>query len=923
MRLLGAALLATSILCPIFGQTYAISTFAGGGSPSLPVGILGTSANLGVFGIAVDLNGNVLLTSSNAVLRLDAKSGVLSLVAGTGVAGFAGDGGPATSAQLNSPSSIAVDSAGNVYLADSGNYCIRKISNGVISTVAGDGTPGFSGDGGPAISAKLGGPIYLSTGVSIITELGKISIAVDSAGSLYIADPANSNIRKVTNGIITTFVGELGPHAGVNYTTLSLPQGVAVDTAGNLYIADTYDNQILKVSNGTAYIMAGSGTLGYSGDNGAALSAELSRPFGVAVDAAGNLFIADTLNYRIRKVSGGVITTVAGNGVVGFAGDGGPATSAQLAGLTGVTVDSEGNLYIADAGDGRVRRVSNGVITTVAGGGVGDNGPAASAWLSYAEGVAADPTGNVYIADTVNNRVRKVSNGMISTVAGNGTLGYDGDNGPATSAELQQPGGVAVDSAGNLYIADTLNNRVRKVSNGVISTVAGDGTHGFSGDNGAAVSAELAFPFGVAVDSAGNLYIADTANNRVRKVSNGVITTFAGGASAVQLDEPEGVAVDPAGNVYIADTGNNRVRKVSNGVISTVAGSGTSGYSGDGGPASSAALADPTGVVVDAADNLYIADEGNNRVRKVANGVIATIAGSGATGKTGGGFDGDGGPATSALLSGPEGVAVDSAGNVYVCDTGNNRIRLLTPLPLPSIFSGGIVAVDGSSAVIQPGEWVSIFGTNLASGTATWTGNFTTSLGGTSVTIDGKAAYLSFVSPGQINLQAPDGPATGSVPVVVTTSGGSGSSNVTLAQFAPSFFLLDSKHVAGIILRSDGSGTYGGGSYDIIGPTGSSLGYATVAAKAGDTVALFGTGYGPTNPVVFAGQVFIGSAATTNPVTISINGAGIAPSFAGLSGAGLYQINLIVPAGLGAGDVPLQASVGGAQTPSGVVISLR
>lgn len=250
-------------------------------------------------------------------------------------------------------------------------------------------------------------------------------------------------------------------------------------------------------------------------------------------------------------------------------------------------------------------------------------------------------------------------------------------------------------------------------------------------------------------------------------------------------------------------------------------------------------------------------------------------------------------------------------------------LQIAEPPLLPAIAAGGIVPAFSSAGIIQPGEWVSLYGTNLASGTATWTGNFPTSLGGTSVTINGKAAYLSFVSPGQINLQVPNDTATGSVPVVVTTASGSATATVTLAPFGPSFFLLDNRHVAGLILRSDGSGAYGGGSYDIIGPTGTSLGYGTVAATAGDIVELFGTGFGPTNPAVPAGQAFSGAAPTTNPVTLRINNVSVTPSFAGLSGAGLYQLNLTVPAGLGTGDVPLQAIVGGVQTPSGVVISLQ
>ena len=241
----------------------------------------------------------------------------------------------------------------------------------------------------------------------------------------------------------------------------------------------------------------------------------------------------------------------------------------------------------------------------------------------------------------------------------------------------------------------------------------------------------------------------------------------------------------------------------------------------------------------------------------------------------------------------------------------------------PAILSGGIVPLYSTSNTIQPGEWISIFGSNFASGNFTWTGNFPTSLGDVSVTIDNKPAYLWYVSPGQINVQAPDDGATGSVPVVVNGPNGTVSSTVTLGSVAPSFNLLDGKHVAAIILRPDGSGAYGGGTYDIVGPPGSSLGYATVAAKAGDTVELFGVGFGATTPPVDAGQTFSGAAATKNPVSVLINHVSVIPAFSGLSGAGLYQINLVIPSGLGVGDVPLVASVGGAETPSNVVISLQ
>jgi len=244
-----------------------------------------------------------------------------------------------------------------------------------------------------------------------------------------------------------------------------------------------------------------------------------------------------------------------------------------------------------------------------------------------------------------------------------------------------------------------------------------------------------------------------------------------------------------------------------------------------------------------------------------------------------------------------------------------------SPGTLSATF-GGIAPVGSTSPIIQAGEWVSIYGGNLANSTQIWSGNFPMSLGGASVTINGRPAYLSFVSPTQINVQAPDDATIGPAPVVVVTANGTATGTVTLAQFAPSFLLLDSTHVAGIILRSDGSGAYDGGAYDIIGPTGNSLGYPTVAATAGDNIELFAVGFGPTDPMEPAGQVFSGSAPVTNPVSLVINNVSVAPSFAGLSGAGLYQINLTLPANLGGGDVPLVATVGGAQTQPGVVISL-
>ena len=386
------------------------------------------------------------------------------------------------------------------------------------------------------------------------------------------------------------------------------------------------------------------------------------------------------------------INTLAGNGTAGYSGDTGPATSAQLSYPQGIALDAADNMYIADTYNNRIRKVSNGVIITVAGGGTSrsDNISATSAALNQPSGVAVDAAGNLYIADSGNNVIRKVSNGVITTVAGNGTAGFSGDNGPATSAQLYNPDGVAVDSAGNLYIADMNNSRIRKVSNGVITTVAGTGTAGFSGDNGPVARA--------------------------------------------QLDSPDGVAVDAAGNLYIADMDNNVIRKVSNGVIYTVAGNGTAGFSGDNGPATSAQLYIPTGVAVDTAGNLYIADHQNDRIRKVSNGVITTVAGNGTLG-----YNGDDIPATSAALGWPYGAAVDASGDVFFSESsGLSRIRVLTPsaascsasvapLALSPAASGGGFSVTiqiGSSCawVVQSlPAWITVSGSGVGAGSGSVT----------------------------------------------------------------------------------------------------------------------------------------------------------------------------------------------------------
>ncbi len=657
-----------------------ITTIAGGGT-FVGDGGTATSGFLFPWKAVFDSAGNIYVSDSghNRIRKINATTGIITTIAGTGDGRFAGDGGSATAAALNSPQGLAIDGVGNLYVADTGNHRVRKIeaATGNITTLAGDGNARFFGDGGQAASASLATPS---------------DVAADSLGNIYVADSNNSRIRKInSSGVITTvagngqfdFAGDGGP--AVN-AVLNFPQGIAVDRSGILYIADTYNGVIRKIAAaGTIATIAGTpGTDGFGGDNNSATAAVLSEPAGLIVDAVGNLFIADTGNHRVRRVDvvTSVITSIAGTGQKAFSGDNGPAVSASLAYPTGVAVNAAGDIYIADLSNLRLRRISvrTGIIATVGGnqdfGYVGDGGPATAAGFNFPQGVAFDSAGNMYIADT--NRIRKVSasTGIITTIAGTGQAGYDGDGGPAVNAQLFGPAGMAIDSAGNIFVADADNNRIRKIAaaTGIISTIAGTGAADVFGDNGPAISAALSSPLGVALDTTGaNLYVSDTLNGRIRKINfaTGIIATVASGFGL-----PIGIAFDSFGNLYVADTGNSAVLAVTpTGNVVVVAGTGIVGFSGDGGSAAAATLSLPIGVAVDGQNNLFIADTFNARIRKVeaSTGIIRTIAGNGDIG-----FSGDSRPATDTALAFPEFMTFDRSGNLVFADpSSSSRIRVI------------------------------------------------------------------------------------------------------------------------------------------------------------------------------------------------------------------------------------------------------
>lgn len=678
-----------------------IDTYVGGGNGD---GGPAIDALIDPRGLAFGPGGVVFVADgrNNRVRRIDVATGIISTVAGSGESGFGGDGGIGQNAKLSLPMDVAVDGSGNLYIADFANNRIRKLSpNGIISTLAGNGSASFGGDGGLATQAALSNPW---------------GVAVGPDGYVYIADHGNSRIRRVgppgcgpTTCIITTVAGS----GVVNYSgdggpalaaALRNPSDVAFDSAGNMLISDFNNNRVRRVVNGIIDTFAGGGSIGSDGsigDGGPAVGAVLRFPTQISAGPNGTIFIADNLQRRLRRVQNGAIATVAGTGTAGSGGDGGPATLAEMYFPYGVAVHPSGDLWIATtttlarSQHNRIRTVDGGgTINAVVGGGIG-NGAAATDVLVDPRGIDARPGAgllpDLYLADGVNNVVRYVDGRDATTrvLAGTGEAGYSGDGGWATSARMNKPLDVAVDRDGNVYVADTFNNVVRRVDRtGLIGTVAGNGSRGFAGDGGPAGAARLASPTGIALDRDGNLYIADSENYRVRKVTNGIISTIAGTgqsgyggdggpATAALLTTPWDVVVGADGTVYIADHLNSRIRRVTpDGIMTTYAGTGITGFTGDGGPATSARLYRPSLLALDNANNLFIADNNNLRVRVVAGqtGIIETVAGNGQSGA-----GGDGGPAKAASFSTPSGIAVDPSGAfLFVSAYEDALVRMVT-----------------------------------------------------------------------------------------------------------------------------------------------------------------------------------------------------------------------------------------------------
>ena len=610
---------------------------------------------------------------------------------GTAISQFVGtiDGpgfvnGAGTAARFNSPTGIAIDSSGNLYVTDSKNNLIRKVTSaGAVTTLAGQ-TLVSGSTVGSGTAARFKGP----TGIAI------------NGTTLYVTDTENQVIRKVTTaGVSSAFVGTVGSPGSANGTgTAALfkrPQAAVVDGGGNVFIADT-DNSTIRKATSAGVVTLFAGTPGsQGGTNGTGTVARFSKPTGIGRDASNNLYVTDVAGQTVRRItSAAVVTTFAGSNGVSGSTNGSTGTSARFSSPSGVVVDSSGNIFIGDGANGTVRRITSaGAVTTFVGtaGSQGStDGTGAGAMFYRPAGIARDANNNLYVADPVANTIRKITTGgVVTTLAGYSAVVGANDN-TGSLAGFRGPSGVVADSSGNLFIADTGNHTIRKVTPaGVVTTFAGlAGTAGST--NATGTSARFNSPNGLAIDSSNNIYVADTGNHTIRKVtSGGVVTTVAGLAgisgstnatgTSARFNSPAALAVTSAGILYVADTGNYTIRKIvlSTGAVTTLAGAaGTSGTT-DSATGTSARFGLIYGLGVASNGNIFVSDFSGSTIRKIVpTGTVAvsTFAGAantrGTTNATG----------TSARFSSPYGLTVDASNNIYVSDYANCLLRKITSI---------------------------------------------------------------------------------------------------------------------------------------------------------------------------------------------------------------------------------------------------
>jgi trimeric autotransporter adhesin len=618
--------------------TNIISTAAGNGYTGFSGdGVIASATSLfNPASVVTDRSGNLIVCDqgNHRIRKITASTGVITTIAGTGVAGFSGDNGPAVLAALSTPRWACLDTSGNIYIADGGNQRIRKIDaiSGIITTVAGNGNTGFAGDGSNALLASFNLPFCV-----FADKQGNVFIDDRNNNRIRKVDAVTGIITTVAG---TGVLGSTGDGGLAVNAALSSPTCIYMDNNGNLFIADFFTPKIRKVDQaGFITAVAGSGINGFAGDGGSALSAQFAPGMCIYIDSLNDMFIADGGNQRIRRVdaANNIVMTIAGTGV-NPAADGNVATSAGLNNPIGVCFDRSNNMYITDRTH-RVRKVdaATAIINTVAGNGTagfsGDGGSAVNAQLNGPYFSCVDTAGNILIADYNNSRIRRINaaTGIITTIAGNGNYADDGDGGAAVNASITAIG-VCVDTYNNIYMV--CNGRIRKINaaNGIITTIAGNGTDGYSGDNGPATNALLNAPLAICTDRNNNLYFTEQGNHVVRKIDlqTGIITTVAGngtsgftgdGGPAVlaRMRLPYGIGIDKLDNIYFVDGGNNRIRRIDGltGVITTAAGTGIRGYSGDGGLAVNAMFRG-NGLSADTSNNVYTADFVYKNVRKLS-----------------------------------------------------------------------------------------------------------------------------------------------------------------------------------------------------------------------------------------------------------------------------------------------------------------
>ncbi len=557
----------------------------------------------------------------------------------------------------------------------------------IVGTYAGSGSP-TSRDGVGTIGVKFSSPA---------------GVAIDASGNVYVADQANHQIRKIsTAGVVTTLAGSgvSGYADGSGLAaTFAGPRAVAIDASGNVFVADANNNRIRKVSAGGIVTTLAGDAAGYA--DGTGVAARFISPSGIAVDTSGNIYVSDRDNQRMRRIdSSGVVTTLAGSGTAAFADGSGSAASFSYP--TGISINALGDLLIADTNNYRIRKLSaTGIVSTVAGDGSNGyfDGTGTASAFGALGGVAIDASGNVFVADTSNQRIRKIEpSGVVSTLAGNATAAYVDGSGSAASFNF--PNSLVINAAGEVIVADRNNNMIRKIdSSNNVTTFAGSK---LSYLDGTGVASEFKTPYGVATDASGNLYVADSSNHMIRKITaGGVVTTFAGNGSSGYQDgtgtaasfyNPTAVAADTNGNVYVADQNNQRIRKItSSGSVTTIAGDGTSGFLDATGTA--ARFNNPAGIAVDVSGNIYVSDFSNHRIRKIdGSGAVTSLAGAGTSGSS----DGSG---VAAHFNNPSGIVVTSTGTIFVADRSNNTVRRITPSGVVTTLAGtgSQGAVDGAA----------------------------------------------------------------------------------------------------------------------------------------------------------------------------------------------------------------------------------